>query len=220
MAGVTSPYTDSTVASGNCYEYEYLVSDNAGNQATITSANQAWVDSTPPAVPTLSYSGLSNAFVSGSTVYYRSGATTGGFSVTATSTDPESGIASYSFPSLGSGWTVTGSGTTRTYTWSSANPSTSAGPFTVTAKDGAGLVSSGSSATNPFNLTADNGSPTGGAIAANGSASNSYNTTGTVPLSFTGFIDSGSGMATNTITRASGTLTNNTCGSLPQAPHR
>jgi hypothetical protein len=212
--GVTSPYTDSAVASGNCYQYEYLVPDNAGNQATITSTNQAWVDTTPPSVPTLSYIGLGNTFVSGSTVYYRSGATSGGFSVTAASTDPESGIASYAFPSLGSGWTVSGSGATRTYTWSSATPSTSAGPFTVTAKDGAGLVSSGSNATNPFNLTADNAAPTGGAIVANGSPLPSYNTSGNVSLSVTSFTDTGSGMATNTITRASGTLTNNTCGTL------
>jgi hypothetical protein len=213
-SGVTSPYTDSTVTSGNCYEYEYVVSDNAGNQTTITSPNQAWVDSTPPAVPTLSYSGLSNTFVSGSTVYYGAAATAGSFSVTASSTDPVSGIVSYSFPSLGSGWTVTGSGATRTYTWSTTNPSTVAGPFTVTAIDGAGLVSSGSNSTNPFSLTADNAAPTGGVVVANGSATNSYNTTGTVALSFTGFTDAGSGIATNTITRASGTLINNICGSV------
>ncbi len=50
-AGVTSPYPDSTVVSGNCYEYEYVVSDNAGNTATITSAGVAKVDTVAPAVP-------------------------------------------------------------------------------------------------------------------------------------------------------------------------
>ena len=41
--GITSPYTD-TVTNGSCYQYEYVVSDNAGNQATITSASTVKVD--------------------------------------------------------------------------------------------------------------------------------------------------------------------------------
>ena len=38
-AGQSSPYTDSTLASGHCYEYEYVVPDNVGNTATYTSSN-------------------------------------------------------------------------------------------------------------------------------------------------------------------------------------
>ena len=37
-AGVSSPYTDSTVATGHCYEYEYTVSDKAGNSTTSAVA--------------------------------------------------------------------------------------------------------------------------------------------------------------------------------------
>ncbi len=213
-SGVASPYTDSTVASGNCYQYEYVVSDNAGNQAIITSSSVLQVDTAAPSVPTLAYSGLTNAYPSANTVYYRSAATSGSFTVTATAADPVSGISGYTFPTLGSGWTATGSGAARTYSWSSANPPTAAGPFTVTATNGAGLTSSGSNSSNPFALRVDNTAPAGGSIVANGSSTTSYNTTGTVPLSVTNFTDAGSGLATNTITRASGTLTNNTCGAL------
>jgi hypothetical protein len=218
-AGVTSPYTDSSVTSGSCYEYTYVVSDNAGNIATLTSTNVVKIDSAPPAVPTLAFSALTNTYPSGATIYYRPGAASGTFTVTAASSDPISGITSYTFPSLGAGWTVTGSGSTRTYSWSGPNPNTSSGPFAVTATNGAGLTSSGSNASNPFTLTADSTAPAGGSIKANGSAANSYNTTGTVPLTVTNFSDSGSGLATatNTITRSSGTLSNNTCGSLTGA---
>jgi hypothetical protein len=216
-AGISSPYTDGTVVSGSCYEYEYVVSDNAGNTATIASGSVARIDTLPPTVPTLAYSALSNTYASGATLYYRPGAASGTFTLTATSSDPLSGIASYAFPSLGTGWAVTGSGSSRTYTWSSANPATNPGPFTVTATNGAGLVSSGSSATDPFAVTVDSTAPTGGSVKANGSSTNSYNTTGTVALTVTNFTDSGSGMATNAITRSSGTLTNNTCGALSGA---
>ncbi len=46
---------DSTVSSGNCYMYQYLVSDNLGNERTYTSENEAKIDTqspTDPGVPT------------------------------------------------------------------------------------------------------------------------------------------------------------------------
>ena len=46
--GATVSYTDNSVSSNTCYEYEYVVSDNAGNQATITSTDVVEVDTTAP----------------------------------------------------------------------------------------------------------------------------------------------------------------------------
>jgi hypothetical protein len=40
-------YTDTTVNSSTCYQYQYQVSDNAGNQATYTSSNTVFVLSLP-----------------------------------------------------------------------------------------------------------------------------------------------------------------------------
>ena len=39
----TSPYTDTTVTNGNCYKYQYVVTDLVGNQSVATSANVAKV---------------------------------------------------------------------------------------------------------------------------------------------------------------------------------
>ncbi|MDP2736151.1 MAG: hypothetical protein Q8P12_08215, partial [bacterium] len=46
--GMYPDFTDSTLASATCYQYRYLVSDNAGNQATYTSANEVKVDAIKP----------------------------------------------------------------------------------------------------------------------------------------------------------------------------
>ena len=48
--GLSSPYTDTTVTSGNCYKYENVVSDYAGNQTTITSADTVEIDTAAPSV--------------------------------------------------------------------------------------------------------------------------------------------------------------------------
>jgi PKD repeat protein len=48
-AGVSSPYTDSTVTTGHCYEYEYTVSDRAGNSTTSAAATVK-VNTTKPAL--------------------------------------------------------------------------------------------------------------------------------------------------------------------------
>ena len=44
-------FTDTTVVSGNCYKYEYQVSDTAGNQATYTSGNAARIDTSSASTP-------------------------------------------------------------------------------------------------------------------------------------------------------------------------
>ena len=211
--------TSQTVASGNCYLLTLTGTDNVGNTASIGTTVK--VDTTAPSVPSLVYSAETNVYASGNKVYYRPGATGGGFTVTASSSDAVSGIASYSFPSLGSGWTATpGSLGVEIYSWSSANPSTASGNLSVTATDGAGLTSSGSDSTNPFTMVADSTPPSGGAFTANGTAassggSSSYLTSGTTLTinSRTDYTDSGSGLASSTLTIESAPLSGNACGS-------
>ena len=128
------------MVSGKCYRYRYLLSDRVGNQATSGASATAKVDTSAPAVPTLSFGSLQAAFVAGSTVYYRPSATSGQFAVTAASTDGQSGVASYGFPAASSGWSVSGSGDTRTFSHS-GSPTDPAEPNDVTAINGAGLAS-------------------------------------------------------------------------------
>jgi type II secretory pathway pseudopilin PulG len=47
--GVTSPYQDTSVTSGYCYEYVYVVPDNLGNPGSFTSTPVKY-DTTPPTV--------------------------------------------------------------------------------------------------------------------------------------------------------------------------
>ncbi len=154
----SSPFTDTTVASGKCYQYRYLVSDNLGIQGTITSANVAKVDTTPPGAPTLGFSALTNTYGSGTTLFYRSNAGSGAFTVTASATDADTGIASYAFPTLPAGWNSSaGALGVRTYSWSVANPTAPSGAQNITATNNAALTSDATGIT----LTADNAAPTG-----------------------------------------------------------
>lgn len=43
-------YDDNSVTTGNCYMYQYVIEDNAGNEATYTSSNVAQVDTVAPTV--------------------------------------------------------------------------------------------------------------------------------------------------------------------------
>ena len=88
------------------------------------------VDTSAPSVPTLSYSSLTNVFVSGANVYYKSNATSGSFTVTASSTDAESASrATPSRPSARAGRCPARARHART-AGVSANPTTNASPFT------------------------------------------------------------------------------------------
>ena len=159
------------------------------------------VDLTAPAAPSLAFSGFTNTYWpgSGTTVFYRSGATSGSFVAIATATDAGSGIGSYSFPTLGTNWTSTpGALGVNTYSWSGAPASP--GTQNVTATNNAALAS----ATAPFTMTVDNTSPTAGMVSyVNG------DTMGTsVTVTFAAGTDSGSGIGTRLLQRASAPRTN------------
>ena len=147
MCGTFGPYAtltlsgsaDTSVTTGKCYRYEYKIADRLGNLSALSApSGDAKVDSTPPTLPALSFSGLTNSAASGSVVYYRPGAK-GSFTVVAISSDPESAVASYSFPNSTS-LTVVGSGSARTFEIPASQVGP-AGPFTVTATNGTGLGS-------------------------------------------------------------------------------
>jgi chitobiase/beta-hexosaminidase-like protein len=145
---------DTTVTSGNCYRYQYKAADNVGNVSTAsTPTTDAKVDSSPPTAPSLLFSGLTNAAAAGSVVYYPPTGS-GSFAVTAISTDSDSGIASYAFPSV-SGFSVAGAGASRIFGFSGA-PSEPPVPLSVTATNGTGLTSPEAS----FTLVPDPAPPT------------------------------------------------------------
>jgi hypothetical protein len=200
-----SPKSDA-VTDQFCYSYQYVVLDALGNSTTYTSA-AIKVDRTAPAAPSLAYTGFTNSYWSGTgtTIFYRSAATSGSFVATATATDAASGIASYTFPALGTNWTSTpGALGVNTYSWSGAPAAP--GTKNVTATNNANITSANA----PFTMTADNTSPTVGTVSyVNG------DTMGTsVTVTFTAGTDSGSGIGTRLLQRASATRTNGTCGAF------
>src|SRR6185295_2035777 len=151
--------------SSGCYRYTLTATDNVGNQV-VTQSTIVKVDATAPTAPTLTLSnatGSAHYPGSGSTIWFRSAAGAGGsFDVTASSTDAQTGVASYSFPTLGAGWSQTGTGATRTYTY--VNAAATPGAKNVTATNGAG----NGSANGTFTVSNDTTTPTGGSITANG----------------------------------------------------
>ena len=174
------------------------------------------VDTTPPSTPTLAFSGLSsNTYynVSTNTLYFRP-ASGGAFAVTASASDADTGILRYSFSSLAAnGFTGTQSGGQNVYAFGTTATQPAAAP-TVSATNNAGAGSANAS----YGLAADASAPTGGALSVNATAasaagSSSFNTTGSFAIGTrTEYgADSGSGLASSVLTRATGTLSANSC---------
>ena len=192
-AGQASPYSDTTLASGNCYEYEYVVSDNVGNTATYTSASIVKVDTSAPTLSEAS-SGANIYYPgTGTTVYFKSGGS-GSFIITAA--DSSSGISSTNFPNAPTGWTKSLGTDSATYTLGSATGSSSL--TGVSATNGAGLTTTAN-----LTISVDITAPSGGSV----TYTNGYNTTGSPSVSFANGTDGGSGLNTASILlRASATL--------------
>ncbi|MGZ4345572.1 MAG: hypothetical protein ACXVFB_00005, partial [Gaiellaceae bacterium] len=217
----SSPFTDNAaggIATGHCYRYEYVVSDNVGNTTTYTSPD-IMVDTTGPSAPSLSLSSATgNTYISGTTAYINAQAgKSGSFQAAATSTDNDSGLLKVNFPSptgfSSGGGDVNSSPYQTTYNWSGAVGAS--GAQTTTAYNNANLTN-----TNTFTITPDTTAPTGGALTVNGTNATGAGSTSTT--SNPGFTigtrtnyteASGSGLASSTLTVQSATLTNNnSCG--------
>ncbi len=205
--------TSQTVASGNCYLLTLTGTDNVGNAAAITTTVK--VDTTAPSAPTgFSFSALTNSYYPGSgTVVYFKGGTAGGFTSTASgSADADTGVTGYTYGAIaGSGW----ANAAGAFTFTAASPT---GTSSVTATNGAGLTSSGTT----FTAQNDSTAPAGGAftansVAATGGGSTSYITAGTTLTinSRTDYTETqtatASGLASSTLTMQTGTLSANSC---------
>ncbi|MGZ3442558.1 MAG: beta strand repeat-containing protein, partial [Polyangia bacterium] len=129
---------------------KWIAEDNVGNVSTIATQDVE-LDTTAPNAPTLDFSGLTHAYYSGSgaTVFFQSGGS-GGFTIAASgSADAQSDVAGYTYPALGTGW----SNTAGDYTFD-ATAGTNSGD--VSAQNGAGLSSAGTT----FTAQADSTAPT------------------------------------------------------------
>jgi hypothetical protein len=222
-----SPYTDNAaggISSGHCYRYEYVVPDRVGNTTTYTSG-AVEVDASGPSAPSITLSSASgNTYINGGVVYINSqSGRSGSFQASATSSDSDSGILKLNFPSPG-GFSSGGGDDTAspyssgTYNWSGAV--SASGSQTVTASNNANLSSSAG-----FTITPDTTNPTGGALTVNGTAatgggSTSYSNSGAFNINaISDYGDSGSGLASSTLTRQSATLSSSdgvadgSCGS-------
>jgi hypothetical protein len=223
----SSAFTWTTSAS-NPPAYTVSVADQAGNTGSqgITFAS----DVTPPANAFALGASPVGALLSGSTVYFRSGAA-GSFTLVDTTTDAGSGPASVAFPAIATtGWThgaetvTSGTGTAPTiaytssqYSWTAGAGTPLAGPRTFTATDRVGNAS-----TTVLDFIPDNAGPAGGALTVNGTAASAAGTSSVDPDgSFTigtrtDYSDAGAGLASSVLTRETATLAadGTTCGTF------
>jgi hypothetical protein len=166
------------------------------------------VDTSPPLLSVALSSSDGYDFVSGSTVYYNpSTGHSGSFKVTATTSDPESGVTHVLFPEVfgSDGASFNASPYQTSYSWGAT--ATASGSMTVTSWDGAAPPGGGLSTPASFTVTPDTTAPVGGVV----SYADGYNTTGTVAVGVTGATDSGSGIASNTLQRELGSLSGGGC---------
>ena len=195
--------TSQTVASGHCYLLTLTGTDNVGNAASITTTVK--VDTTAPSAPTgFSFSGLHQRYYpgAGTTVYFKGGAA-GGFTALASgATDADTGhrllqLRRHRRQRLGQ---------TPPAPTPSPPPPPAAAPRSPPPTTQASPAPSTS-----FTATADSTAPAGGAftansIAATGGGSSSYLNSGTTLTinSRTDYTDGGSGLASSTLTMATG----------------
>ncbi|MEO8528198.1 MAG: LamG domain-containing protein, partial [Pseudolysinimonas sp.] len=209
----TSPLVDGTLASGNCYKYQFVTVDNVGNTRTTASANVVKVDATAPTnnIAVTIVSGA--ASITGTTVYYK-GSAAGSFKLTNAVADAVSTPASSQTAALGgttTKWTHTGSTVStpsrgpfvsNTFTWT-------IGAVTSPTEAVTGRDAAGNTVVTNLTFVNDITAPTGGTVSyVNGPTGGT-----TVSVTFTDGTDAGSGIGTRLLQRASAALTNGVCGS-------
>ena len=206
---------DTSVASGTCYRYRELLSDNVGNQGTSGASSTAKVDTTAPPTPSLAFSGLSaNAYWDGSGTLFIRPAASGTFTVTASSTDNQSGIASYAFGTLnsngGSNFAGSQTGDHFDYTFDGTTTAPSTARI-VSATNGAGTPSGNGT----YSISADTTAPS--VAAPNVTAG--YYTSLSVPVTKSGGSDGGAGVDSSSshLERDEATLSNGTAQRSPAA---
>ncbi|MDT7539439.1 MAG: thermitase, partial [Actinomycetota bacterium] len=180
----------------------------SGTQSGTLAAGTFKYDTTAPAFGTLSYvlNGNCNSklFASGATMYYNpaAAACANAFEARAVVTDATAGPASVNFPAIALGSfahtneTVSGASPYTSalhYGWSATSANFSS-TSTLTATDAAGNTSTTSLA-----ITLDTSPPTSGTISVP-----AYVTSASVPITSGNYTDSGSGIATNVLTRSNG----------------
>ncbi len=219
---VTGTSQPDGIVTGRCYRYVLMGTDNVGNATSITTTVK--VDTSAPSAPALTLSGATgNTYTSGSTVFVNPQVgRSGSFSVSATTTDADSGILSVTFPSLtgfssGGGSDSTSPFSSGTYSWSGVVGAT--GAKLVTATDNASATANSSFTVTP-DTTGPTGSPSAASLTVNGVAATGGGATSTT--SSTSFAitnrndynsDAGSGLASSVLTIQSGKLVDNaTCG--------
>ncbi|MCX6709738.1 MAG: Ig-like domain-containing protein, partial [Candidatus Woesearchaeota archaeon] len=192
---------DATLVSGNCYKYVYNATDNVGNTASYTSANEIKVDSV---APTCSVSAIAEnstyGYVSGTTLYYNS-AGTGGYNVSVTTTETASGVKNVTFPvTTSAGGADTTSAYSWTYDWDTGDSySSSSTVYVYDNAQNSGVCS--------YTVTRDITDPSGGSV--------SYNNTNTSQTTHRINVSEGTdsaGLLTAQLYRQSATLTDTTCG--------
>ncbi len=192
--------TPQSVSSGHCYLYTLTGTDNVGNTSSVSTT--VMVDTTPPSQPTVGITGLSagNTFLSGSTLFFRP-SVGGTFTITASgSSDPETGIVSgnlgYTFSDLNTnggasfGTTQTGNQLDVTFDATTTGPTLAQN---IVANNNAGLASTPGT----FTVTQDSTAPSGGSVSVN-----PYSSSLTISVGSLAYTDSGSGIASNVITRS------------------
>jgi hypothetical protein len=209
ISGTTNP----SITAGFCYLYTLTGTDNVGNAISISTT--VAVDTTAPSTPTLSFGGLSsNAFyASGNNTLFFRPAAGGTYTVTASSTDSESGIksgnAGYTFSSLaGNNFTLAQTAGQGAYTFGESATQPGSAP-TIFATNNAGLNSAVNAT---YNLVKDTTAPTGSVTVP------AYSNSTTVSVTFSSVTDSQSGVntASGQLSRATASYNSSTgvCGTF------